>query len=168
MTAPAARKRSPQFVLPEGREPHTRFHIRPDGPFLYAVVRVWESRAALLRHRRASGMRGACEAYCVGLDVYAVRPSGRTRRTGQFAEVNFYRRAITQGIVTHEMFHATLAWGRRVGIAWAALGESMDGAGPVSDVEERLAYVHGALCSEFVRTAHELGLYDTAEGDPCR
>lgn len=57
-------------------------------------------------------------------------------------------------IVAHEMFHATMAWARRIGFPWSRLGEEA-----VNDDEERLAYVHGRLCREFVNEAYEAGLY---------
>lgn len=71
------------------------------------------------------------------------------------AEVHFSRNRLSQVIVAHELFHATLAYGRRVGFDFSRL----DAADSVNDDEERLAYVQGWLCREFVRRAARTGMY---------
>ena len=60
-----------------------------------------------------------------------------------------------QVTAAHEFFHATICWGRRIGFNW----QRLDAEDSVNDDEERLAYVHGALCREFVDRAYASGLY---------
>lgn len=59
-------------------------------------------------------------------------------------------------IVTHELFHATIAYGRRIGFAWTRFGDS----DAVNKDEERMTYAHGELCKQFVLRAIRAGLYD--------
>lgn len=58
-------------------------------------------------------------------------------------------------VVTHELFHATLAWARRIGFDFARLNaeDSINGD------EERLTYAHGHLCADFMVRANNAGLY---------
>lgn len=63
-----------------------------------------------------------------------------------------YEESETGGFVAY----ATMAWGRRIGFDWSRLGA--DDA--VNDDEERLAYVHGKLCRDFVARAIDAGLYE--------
>lgn len=49
-----------------------------------------------------------------------------------------------------------MAWGYRVKFPFAALGEGVD----VGDAEERITYVHGELCRQFmVRATARRGPY---------
>jgi hypothetical protein len=73
----------------------------------------------------------------------------------EFAEVNLYRDRLTMEIVTHELFHATMAWARRVRFPVARLVA----ADAVNDDEERLTYVHSTLCRRFMVRATAAGLY---------
>jgi len=86
------------------------------------------------------------------LDVY---PNGRTRRDPCVAEVNLCHSALGTEVVAHEMFHATICWGRRIGFDWKRL----DADDSVNDEEERMAYAHGKLMREFVSRAYAAGLY---------
>ena len=68
-------------------------------------------------------------------------------------------------IVTHELLHAAVAWARRIGFRFVALGGvgaefGSEGDGyAVSDDEERLCRVYGDLCREFMVKAERAGLY---------
>jgi hypothetical protein len=70
--------------------------------------------------------------------------------------VNLWRGKLTMEVITHELFHATMAWGYRVRFPFAGLDNTI---GVTAD-EERITYVHGALCSQFVGRAYATGLYD--------
>ncbi len=72
-----------------------------------------------------------------------------------FAEVNLYRAALTMRIVTHELFHATIQYGRRIGFDFSRL----DANDSINAEEERLTYAHGELCRQFMVRATTLGLY---------
>lgn len=73
-----------------------------------------------------------------------------------FAEVHLFRGdGLSMRIVTHELFHATMAYGRRIRFDFRRL----DADDSVNDDEERLTYAHGDLCRQFMMRATDLGLY---------
>lgn len=129
-------------------EPGTRF-LR---------VFVWRTKKDMRAYWRADGggpfnggSWGERLAYCTEVERTTV--SGR--RDPCFAEVHFTARRLGTSIVAHEMFHATTAWGRRIGFPWKRLGADDS----VTQEEERLAYAHNVLCGEFVERAYAAGLY---------
>lgn len=93
--------------------------------------------------------------FCTEWRRWWVEPGGRSRKDPCIAEVNLARRYCTMEIVTHELFHATMAWGRRVAFPFTRFGAEDS----VTDEEEQAAYVHGELCRAFVVRAEEAGLY---------
>jgi len=139
------------------------FRLYPEpGRTLYVRVNVHQTKKAMLEYWRASsvlGFRGGTwrnrVAYCSEWVRWTFR-SDRARKDPCFAEVNFYRAMLGTDIVTHEFEHATIAWGRRVNFPWARLGDEDS----VNTDEERLAYVHGRLCSQFVDRAVQANVYD--------
>ncbi len=129
------------------------------GSTLYARVQVWPTKKAFLAHVNAmhvfKGGKGAsprCDGTCSRHQVTSYR-SGRARKDSCFAVVNLWRGRLTMRVVTHELFHATMAWGYRVKFPFAVLSTD-DG---VSDREERITYVHGELCREFMVKASAPG-----------
>jgi hypothetical protein len=58
-------------------------------------------------------------------------------------------------VVTHELFHATMAWARRVGLDLTRLADD----DYVNQEEERVSYVHGRLCRDFMVRAEAAGIY---------
>lgn len=95
-------------------------------------------------------------AWCGGIHIIVVSADGRRKRTlGIFADAHFHRDRLGTEVVTHELFHATMAWGRRVGFPFARLGD--DDA--VNRDEEIITHVHGRLCRQFVARAEAAGLY---------
>jgi hypothetical protein len=53
-----------------------------------------------------------------------------------------------QPVFADELFHATIAWGRRAKFNWKRLGDD----DCVNADEERITHVHGRLCRAFVQT----------------
>lgn len=139
------------------------FRLFPeDGSTLFVRAVVHPTKRAMCEHWRAAGgpsfNGGSWDrriAYCTEWMRWVVHPHGRVRRDPCVAEAHFYRARLGTEIVTHELFHATMAWGRRIGFDWLRLGA--DDA--VNDDEERLSYVHGALCRQFVDRAYAAGVY---------
>jgi hypothetical protein len=143
----------------------TRFRLYPNGKGtgLYLVVQVWPSLKSLrqyvtttypstVSYRRTLGM-------CSAFDVVAFPKGKPQRKRGIFAELNLCAANLTMRIVTHELFHATMAYARRAKIDLAACMLDWEGT-DVAAPEEALADVHGQLCSDFVWRATALGLYD--------
>lgn len=137
-------------------------NARHSGLFVY--VNVWESKRAMHAHLKRSGYTptrrtdGMCASY-LRLKVPPKRSQQHERTMMDFAEVNLYYAKLTMRIVTHEMFHATCAWARRIGCSRDVLVNDIGDARDVSGDEERLATVHGLLCMQFVTRATRAGLY---------
>lgn len=143
--------------------PRFVFRLRPETGSLYVRVHVYEtldglrSRSRWLhRHGFSSDFVGRrCRGFVTDWQRWWVPRHGKTRRDQCVAEVNLAWRFSTMRIVTHEMFHATMAWARRVRVPFDSLDRE-----PVNRLEERLAYVHGELCREFMVRAEAAGLYE--------
>lgn len=136
-----------------------RFRIYPAEPRngLYAMIHVWPTRKAMLRKGGYSECRRT-EAFCSPLEIISYA-TGKARKSGLFAEVHFYRDNLTMRIVTHEIFHATMAYGRRIKFDWQRLGADDS----INSSEERLTYAHCHMCRDFMEQAIRLGLYRTAK-----
>lgn len=143
-----------------------RFRLYPESSRgLYVRVIVFHDRAALKRCFREIGFRGwrTTAGYCLSYDrfrVYGRGDSRRDRRLPDFASVYVSADAMTMRIVTHELTHAAVAWGRRVGFDFASLVDDPERQGSVSNGEERFVTVVGTLCSQFMTRANALGLYE--------
>lgn len=136
------------------------FRIYPEeGSTLFVRVLVHITKKAMREHWRTTDARfngGTWSrrlAYCTEVQHWTVTRR-RVRRDPCVAEVHFFRARLGSQVVTHELFHATMAYARRVGFRFQRLGEEA-----VNQDEERLAYAHGDMCRAFVDRAHEAGLY---------
>lgn len=169
----------PAFILSANRQlaqkrgmlVPVRFRLYPQlRSSLYLVVQVWPSLTSMRQyldatylgskpHRRTLGM-------CSSFKIIAYPKGKRSRTKGIFAEVNLASANLTMRIITHEMLHATMAYARRVGLNVGTCGNENDLTTAVTEVEEKLAYVHGTLCSDFVARASDLGFFSQAEPTP--
>lgn len=129
------------------------------GSSLYARVQVWPTKRAFLAHvneiHRSINGRGFgrhCDGTCSRHEVWSFK-TGKARRHRCFAVVNMWRGRLTMRVVTHELFHATMAWGYRVKFPFAGLATDV---GVTAD-EERITYVHGELCRQFMVRASAPG-----------
>lgn len=151
---------------PRQRDGAVRFRLYPERRRgLYVLVFVWPSAKAMRAHAKrtgdpASGKR-TVHGYCSHYIIRSYK-TGRCRTHPLFSEVHLYRQALTMRIVTHELFHATVGWGRRVGFDFSRL----DAEDSVNAPEERIAHVHDTLCSDFMRRATALGLYKDGNSRP--
>lgn len=124
------------------------------GSSLYVRVQVWPTKKSFLAHINANCQFADGKAdhrtqgTCGTVERWQVREN-RSRKLGCFAIVNLWRGALTMRVVTHELFHATIAWARRIRFDMAALTATDD----VTDHEERITHAHCELCSEFMRKA---------------
>lgn len=133
-----------------------KFRLYPEAPHgLYVLVTVWPSREEL--HANCSCIeKGEHEGCCSGLTITSFPEGGPPRTAALCAEVHLWWEKLTMQVITHELFHATMAWARRIRFRWQRLGD--DDA--VNDEEERLAYAHGRLCRDLVLRATAAGLYE--------
>lgn len=119
---------------------------------LYVRVNVWPTLRAMRAYGRESyfSFGRDCHGAATQLHLY------RNRRCQPlFCEVNLVRRHLGTELITHELFHAAIAWGRRVGFDFSRL----NAPDSVNADEERITYVHGRLCRQFVDRAWKAGLY---------
>lgn len=139
--------------------PLLSFRVHPDSKFYYCEVNVWPSKKAMYAHLP---LQRNHEAACGARESIDVFPSGRTRRTGLFAEANFYRKRLGVEIISHEFTHAAFAFAERK--RWdlnAALnhdgqaGETMDRDG----TEEMFCYALGRMVRQFTAKLYEQGFY---------
>lgn len=141
-------------------KPVVRFRLYPEASNgLYVLVNVWPTAAAMRRYAKTSGSQESAgrgvHGYCAGYRVVRVRP-GRPHRTEPVVgEVNLHARRLGMEVVTHELFHATMQWARRIRFDFTQLGAE----DAVNEDEERLTYAHGRLCRAFVTRATQAGLY---------
>ncbi len=128
--------------------PLLKARLHPDGRTRYVRVFVWATRqdfVAVTKDRQAVGL---------------CRPFTRYRKDGRLdgiaGEVHLIRGRLGTEVVTHELFHATLAYARRVGFDMTRL----DADDSINADEERLTHWHSTMCRDFVRLAYAEGLYD--------
>lgn len=139
------------------------FRLYPEeGSTLFVRVRVFETLKQMRAHAVELNRHGLTDTrgwsrtmgFCTPWQRWWVQSrtnGGRCRRDPCVAEVSFAWRHCTMNIVTHEFFHAALAWARRVGVVLAD---------ECNDDEERIAYVHGHLCRDFVLRAQAAGILE--------
>src|SRR5688572_4342407 len=94
-------------------------------------------------YKYSKWVEGNCETW----EQYTYRKGKYRRRSPCVAEINLWRGRLGIEVTTHEFFHATMAWGRRVGFDFTRLQE---GSMYSMKAEERITYVHGRLCRQFV------------------
>lgn len=126
------------------------------GSTLYARVQVWPTQAAMLAHLNDNPRRQRftrrCHGACGRVQITSFR-GGRARRRPQFAEVNLYLGALGMGVVSHELFHATMAWAYRVGFDFGPIMRDLN----TPRREERITYAHSELCRQFMVKATRRG-----------
>lgn len=142
-----------------------RFRLYPEpARSLYAAVIVWPTKTAMRRavsaYARQLGQSPAQHrntgGYCAGFKVRQYPKGKRMRTLPIFAEVHLFAGdGLAMRIITHELFHATAEFGRRIRFDFRRL----DAEDSVNDDEERLAYAHSELCRQFMIRANALGLY---------
>ena len=124
---------------------------------IYVRVQVWPTKRDFLAHINEAPyttgpfgrrVQGTCTRY----QVVSCR-NGRARRSPCCAVVNLWRGQCTIEVVTHELLHATFAWGYRTGFDFSALSTDLG----VMPPEERLTYAHSTLVRDFWRAAQRRG-----------
>jgi hypothetical protein len=119
---------------------------------LYCRVQVWRTKAAMLAYLNThhhtihgNGFGNRTEGACAGWESWRYDAKGRGRKSQCFAEVNLWRGRLGVGVTAHEFFHATMRWAGRVGFDLSQINGR-----DVTMEEERITYVHGELCRQFV------------------
>lgn len=138
------------------------FRLYPEGSWLYAEVNIWPTKKAMYQHKP---LRRNHEASCTSTTLIQFSESKR-RKLGLFAELNFYKRYLGMGCITHEITHAAFSWADRVKLplneisdnplSQATTGSTLPQDGP----EERFCYALGEMCKQFIDHAYRLGLYE--------
>lgn len=139
------------------------FRLYPDGSFLYCQVNIWPTKKAMDQHLP---LTRHTQASCGGRESYIVpKGKGRLRKTGLFAEANFYKRRIGVEVMSHELTHAAFAFadrrklplGETVNKQFAKNGRFnyLDNEG----AEERFCYALGRMVRQFTVKCYAVGLY---------
>lgn len=143
------------------------FRLYPEGSFLYCEVNIWPIRRDMHRHLP---LGPKTVASCGGRESYTVEPKRkgkpqRMRKTGLFAEANFYRDGIGVEVVSHEFTHAAFAFADRRKLRLDQVMDrefkhkgrfnTLDLDGP----EERFCYALGQMVRQFTQKCYDLGLY---------
>lgn len=103
-----------------------------------------------------------CRGTCTRYVAYEIEPGKPDVRSRCFAIVNLRQDCLTMEVVTHELFHATMAWGYRIRFPFCALN---DAAG-VTQTEERITYAHSTICRMFmVKASRANAPYDKLDRD---
>lgn len=97
-------------------------------------------------------------AVCISYKTVKFYKHGGSRVRPIVADVIFHRERMGMEVITHELFHATMAWARRVRFPFGMLNDgSFDRF--AMEHEEILALTHGRFCRDFNRRAQHAGLY---------
>ncbi|HEY5088291.1 MAG TPA: hypothetical protein VII66_13105 [Gemmatimonadaceae bacterium] len=145
------------------------FPLKGDGAYfeeeqhLYVMVYVFAEKEDMRRYWNLCdrGSKHDFEArYCALVRRVYDRNGKRERTLGEFAEVTFWKGALTTEIVTHEFTHVALAYARRRKIAMTPDADTENDPGWMQR-EEVVCYAVGSLVRQFVNRAHALGLYDS-------
>lgn len=151
-----------------------RFRLYPNGRStgLFLVVQVWPAlkymRQYITSTYPGNGSYRNTLGMCSSFKVVSYAKGKSARASGIFAELNLNAANLTMRIITHELFHATMAYARRMGLDLSEISNgSDDHTGPgVCETEESLTTVHGTLCSDFVARASDLGFYRQSKPTP--
>jgi len=147
-------------------EPLLSFRIYPEGRFLYAEVNIWPTKKAMYEHKPLSRDH---EASCTGSTLYRVAKKRRgkrqrIRKAGLFAELNFYRRYLGVGVVSHEVTHAAFSWADRVRLPLSEISDDLPGSQtsgvlPRDGAEERFCYALGEMMRQCTQKLYDKGIY---------
>lgn len=148
--------------------PTKSFVLNGDGSYreeeqhLYVMVYVFAKKDDMRRYWNlcGRGSRNDYEARYSSLVRRTYDSDGKRERThGEFAEVTFYKGALSPEIVSHEFTHIGLAYARRRKVAQVTDAKA-DADSNWMQREEVVCYAVGSLVRQFVNRAHSLGLYD--------
>jgi hypothetical protein len=144
-------------------KPLATFRVYPAGRYFYAIVNIWPNKKAMYTHRQ---LQRDHEASCTGQEAYLYSGRKKERKVGLFAELNFHRRFLGAGCVSHEMTHAALSWGGRVRLPLASIVDDnpfrATGHGGVlaqDGAEERLCRAQGEMVRQFTERCYKLRIY---------
>lgn len=148
----------------EEAKPLLRFRVYPEDKFLYAVVNVWPSKKAMYAYKPLERRHLAS---CTGQQRIVIPPRGskaRTRKRGEFAELNFFRGALGVEVVSHEFTHATFCWAERRNLNLNLVmhpdnSQAQSGTLKTDSVEEQFCYALGRMVNQFTQKLYDKGLY---------
>lgn len=152
-------------MLAAGRKPWM-MRIRPTRRgSLYVAVNVWPTRKSMLAYLRAEYDRRTPAntlGMCSDFKIQRFLKNRPMRTLPIVCEVNLCAGHIGTSVITHEFFHATMAYARRCKLMWERLAGS-DVATEASHEEEWLARIHGTMCAKFVDRAARAGFYSAKQ-----
>lgn len=137
--------------------------VRPvRGGRLFARCKVFDRRADFEQYLHGVGYHRSVKrtrGLCIGIEV---KRGQRTRNTGEFATVCFWKGEMGGGLVAHELLHATFCWARRKRMDFTAIGAQAVETIPRDHPEESITTAHGQMVASFVDQCYQRGLYGKA------
>jgi hypothetical protein len=146
-------------------KPLAIFRVYPAGRYFYAVVNIWPTKKAMYQYKP---LQRNHEASCTGQEVYTYSSKSKWRKTGCFAELNFYKGFLGVGCIAHEMTHAALSWAGRARLPISEIVNDNPFRAsdhvrvrvlPNDGTEERLCYALGEMVRQFTDRCYKLGIY---------
>lgn len=127
-----------------------KFRIYPEDKSLYFLIHIYDTKKDLqakIKKFSQGKLDKRTRARVSPFDVVKVKANGVSRKQPILGMVLFWKDDIGTNVITHEFFHATSTYARRVGLDF-------------EKDEERLATVHGQMCAKFVKKCYDKGVYD--------
>jgi hypothetical protein len=139
-----------------GKRRRYEFTIRPTkGSSLYVHVMIWDRMDAVKGFARLIGLGARrsrrAAAFCTEAQTFKDIPRGCV------AVVCFGKKHVGVGTVSHEMFHAAVAWGVRRRWKFAQLADRK-GVIPRTHPEEKMAELVGQLTRGFYNHCYDNGV----------
>jgi hypothetical protein len=98
------------------------------------------------------------DAFTLSRGIYRVyRDQRKTRKLPEIGEMIFHQSKMSSGTISHECFHATMAYLRRVKFDFSKL-EKKNEDDDVITSEERAAYIQGVFVQQIVSHLIDRGL----------
>jgi hypothetical protein len=125
---------------------------------LYFIVKVFATKKEMHSYMRSEGREvdRKDDAYTYNYEVLRVRPGEPNRKRPIMGEIVLNKKKCRAGLLSHECFHATMSYLRRIEFDFARLGFK-DGDARMN-IEERAAYVQGEFMRQVVVGLNERGL----------
>lgn len=131
---------------------------------LYVLAIVFEHRKDLIAFWRECQCHGIGRARVQEVHRWTCNKTSKLRRDPKVACASFWVKELGNGVVTHELFHATIFWGIRRKLDFTELDSNKkhysQGNLARDGTHERLAYANGELNRQFVSWAYKKNLYN--------
>lgn len=131
------------------KDPDFEIKVYPESKYLYFTVCIWKHKKDMLEFVKSYGMRGKCEAVCMGIRRECAETQALLPHCGVIC---FHTKYMPYPAIVHEFGHAALEWGRRKRMKIDM--EMNTGFERASDHEERILHTQSKMLFEFYEKFH--------------